>query len=114
MCRIEAEGSIVNLGVEKLNAMRQSDQPFAVLDVREDWEREICAFEGSLNISLTKLAESIPLLPTDRPLVVMCHHGVRSLQAVHWLRLQGFENAVNLDGGIDAWARQIDQRVRVY
>ncbi len=104
----------MHLGVEQLYAMQQSDVPFAVLDVRENWEREICAFEGSLNISLTKLAESIPLLPKDRPLVVMCHHGMRSLQAVQWLRLQGFDNAVNLDGGIDAWARQIDQSVRVY
>ena len=104
----------MHLGVEQFDAMRQSDVPFAVLDVREDWEREICAFEGSLNISLTKLAESIPLLPTERPLVVMCHHGIRSLQAVLWLRQQGFDNAVNLDGGIDAWARQIDQGVRVY
>ena len=104
----------MQIDVQEFCAMRRSAKPHAVLDVREDWEREICSFEGSLNISLTKLVESIALLPTDRPVVVMCHHGIRSLHAVEWLRGQGFDNAVNLDGGIDAWARQIDQRVAVY
>jgi len=104
----------MRLDVQELHAMQQADAPHTVLDVREDWEREICAFEGSLNISLTKLGESIPLLPTDRPIVVMCHHGIRSMHAVQWLRTQGFDNALNLDGGIDAWARQVDHRVAVY
>jgi len=104
----------VRLDVQELHAMRQAATSHTLLDVREDWEREICSFEGSLNISLTKLVESIALLPTDRPVVVMCHHGIRSMHAVQWLSAQGFDNAVNLDGGIDAWARRIDQSVAVY
>jgi rhodanese-related sulfurtransferase len=53
-------------------------------------------------------------LPQDKPLVVVCHHGMRSMQAVMWLRSQGFQNAVNLRGGIDAWARQIEPRMATY
>ena len=109
-----SENGIVRLDVQEFHAMRQSAVLHAVLDVREDWEREICVLEGSFNISLTKLPECVPLLPTDRPVVVLCHHGVRSMHAVEWLRAQGFDNMLNLDGGIDAWARQIDQTMAVY
>ena len=53
-------------------------------------------------------------LPTKEPLVVMCHHGARSQTVVDFLRSAGFDNAVNLDGGIDAWACEIDQSMRRY
>lgn len=104
----------MQVDVRAFQEMRQSAEPHAVLDVREDWEREICRLEGSLNVSLTKLPEYIPDIPKDKPLVVMCHHGMRSWHAVMWLRSQGFNNAVNLDGGIDAWARQIDTTMATY
>ena len=48
------------------------------------------------------------------PNVVICHHGARSQMVVDFLRNAGFDNAVNLDGGIDAWACEIDQSMRRY
>jgi len=53
-------------------------------------------------------------LPTNQPLVVICHHGARSQMVVDFLRNAGFDNAVNLDGGIDAWACEVDQSMRRY
>jgi rhodanese-related sulfurtransferase len=50
----------------------------------------------------------------DVPLVVICHHGVRSFHATLWLRQHGFENALNLAGGIDAWASEIDTSMQRY
>jgi rhodanese-related sulfurtransferase len=60
------------------------------------------------------LPAAVDSLPDDRDLVVLCHHGVRSALAVRWLRDQGFDRAVNLEGGIDAWARRIAPDMRRY
>lgn len=97
-----------------LAAWRQSAAPHSVLDVREPWETDICQIDGSLLLPLGTLPQSLDRLPQDKPLVVVCHHGMRSMQAVMWLRSQGFENAVNLRGGIDAWARQFEPRMATY
>jgi rhodanese-related sulfurtransferase len=52
-------------------------------------------------------------LPKDLPLVVMCHHGMRSAHSVHHLREADFD-ALNLAGGIDAWSREVDALVPLY
>lgn len=86
----------------------------SVLDVRDPWELEICRLPDSIDIPLALLPDRLATLPRDRMLVVLCHHGMRSRQASHWLRANGIDNAVNLAGGIDAWARQIDPSMRTY
>jgi rhodanese-related sulfurtransferase len=97
-----------------LDKIRQSEQAVTVLDVREPWEYAICAIPGSINVPLSTLPQNLNRLPADGPLVVLCHHGMRSMQAVAWLRQNGFENAINLQGGIDAWARQVDTSMATY
>jgi rhodanese-related sulfurtransferase len=82
--------------------------------VREPWEWAICALEGSILVPLGRLPAHVDELPRDRPLVVICHHGIRSAHAVTWLRAQGFDKAVNLTGGIDAWSRRINPTMRRY
>ena len=100
--------------VEALRRLRSSGQAVTVLDVREGWEREICRLDGSLDIPLAILPAHVDKLPRQGMLVVMCHHGARSGQAAAWLRAQGFSNAVNLNGGIDAWAARIDRGMGTY
>ena len=100
--------------VQELDSWRQAGQRIVVLDVREPWEIEICSLAGAVSIPLQSLPSRVGEVPADRPVVVLCHHGMRSLQAVAWLRRAGFENAVNLAGGIDAWARQIEPSMGVY
>ncbi len=90
------------------------DQALAVLDVREPWEVEICRLPDSINIPLALLPGQLGTLPRHGTLVVLCHHGMRSEQAAHWLRANGVANAVNLTGGIDAWARLVDPSMRIY
>ena len=85
-----------------------------VLDVREPWEFEICRIGDSRNIPLATLQQRLAELADDRPLVVVCHHGMRSLQAAAWLRNNGFDNAVNLAGGVDAWARVVEPGMATY
>ena len=107
-------GSPLEISVVELDRLRRGGAAHAVLDVREPWETSICSIDGSLNIPLTMIPQSLERIPRDRPLVVMCHHGGRSARAVEWLRQNGFESASNLTGGIDAWARQVDTKMATY
>jgi rhodanese-related sulfurtransferase len=102
------------ISVRELEQLRRAAQAHTVLDVREMPELEICRLEGALHIPMGDVPARLDELPRDRPLVVMCHHGVRSRMIVGWLRQAAFTNALNLEGGIDAWARQIDVRLARY
>lgn len=93
--------------------MRRDGEPFGLLDVREAWELDICRIEGSLHIPMGELPGRLNELPAEPPLVVLCHHGMRSMQVTQWLRQSGFA-AVNLGGGIDAWARNVDPTLSLY
>ena len=86
-----------------------------LLDVREPWEVETASLPGTRNIPMG----DVPMranqeLDPDAHIVVVCHHGVRSLNVTHWLRQQGFERAQSMRGGIDRWARTVDPKVPVY
>ncbi|WP_225889923.1 rhodanese-like domain-containing protein [Indioceanicola profundi] len=102
------------IDAETVAAMQQAGNPPALLDVREDWEVELCSIEGSIYIPLDQLPARLGELPTEEPLVVLCHHGMRSAHAVAWLRRNGFDRASNLSGGIDYWARHVDPTMKVY
>ncbi|MCU0986098.1 MAG: rhodanese-like domain-containing protein [Acetobacteraceae bacterium] len=97
-----------------LAAWRQDGLAHAVLDVREPWEVEIAALEGALLVPMGEVPARLGELPADRPLVVLCHHGGRSMRVTAWLRSRGLANAVNLGGGIDAWSREVDPAVPTY
>lgn len=99
---------------ERLQVLRGNGEAVAVLDVREPWEVAICALDGSLRIPMRQVPSRIGELPTDRMLVVLCHHGMRSAQVTAWLRARGFERAINLTGGIAAWAQRVDPSMRRY
>jgi rhodanese-related sulfurtransferase len=102
------------IDVEDLHRRRGAGEAIALLDIREAWEQALARFEDSIDLPLETLPQRAAELPRDRPLVVICHHGMRSARATQWLRANGFENAVNLEGGIDAWARRIDPAMRTY
>jgi rhodanese-related sulfurtransferase len=100
---------------EELKALRDSEDGITVLDVREPWEYEVTKIAGSRNIAMGDIPARFnqELDPEDH-IVVVCHHGVRSMNVTAWLRQQGFEKVQSLQGGIDRWARQIDPSVAVY
>ncbi len=100
--------------VEELDRRRQAGDDLFLLDVRETWEHDLCAIDGSALIPMHSVPGRVAELPTDRDIVVVCHHGGRSAQVTMWLRSQGFDRAINLDGGVDSWARRIDPNMKVY
>jgi rhodanese-related sulfurtransferase len=102
------------ISVRELADMRSAGKALTVLDVREARELDVCRLEGSLHIPMAEVSAHTDDLPTDQLLVVICHHGARSQMVVDFLRGAGFDNAVNLDGGIDAWACDVDQSMPRY
>lgn len=85
-----------------------------ILDVREPWEREVCALPGSAHIPMRQVPERLAELDREAELVVVCHHGIRSQQVANYLDRQGFGRVYNLRGGLDAWAREIDPGMATY
>lgn len=107
-------GDQADLDVGQLSALMETGAPITILDVREPWERDICALPNSLAIPMALLPSQTEALPRDGLLVVVCHHGIRSAHAAAWLRRIGLSHAVNLTGGLDAWAVSIDPEMRRY
>ncbi len=107
-------GEALEIDVATLAAWREAGRPHAVLDVREPWEVALAPFTGALAVPMGELPGRLAELPRDAPLVVLCHHGGRSLRVTYWLKAQGLSAAVNLRGGIDAWSSEIDATVPVY
>ena len=101
------------ISVRELADMRSAGKKHMVLDVREARELDVCSLEA-VDIPMSEVAAQTDNLPTDQLLVVICHHGVRSQMVVDFLRTAGFDNAVNLDGGIDAWACDVDPSMPRY
>ncbi len=94
--------------------------PLRLIDVREPAEHAICRIEGARLIPMRSIPEHLNELDnelndeTAPPIVVFCHHGVRSLSVVDWLRARGIFNCRSMSGGIDLWSRQIDASVPRY
>ena len=91
-----------------------SRPPPQLLDVREFWEFEHCHLADSLHIPMAALPLRVDELDTARDLVVICHHGARSLQSAIFLEHHGFTAVHNLTGGIHAWAANIDPAMPRY
>jgi rhodanese-related sulfurtransferase len=86
-----------------------------LVDVREPWEFAKTSIEGSLLIPMGEVpGRANAELDPDERLLVLCHHGVRSMNVAVWMRNQGFEQAQSVRGGIDAWSREVDPHLPRY
>lgn len=83
------------------------------LDVREDWERDICAINGDVHIPMGQLTSKHNELPKEKTIIIYCHTGNRSLRAALFLKQLGF-NAVSMKGGIEEWALKTDETMERY
>jgi adenylyltransferase/sulfurtransferase len=111
-----------NLTARELAEWIAADRPFTLLDVREAYEFRHAAIPDPrvrlvplsrlANLGLSELPEE--LTDRQRPVVVLCHLGMRSAQVAHWLQAQGWQQVYNLSGGIDAYAYEIDPTIRRY
>ena len=100
--------------VEELKKKLDAGERPILLDVREPWEFSICKIEGSINISMSNHEKLINELNADDEIIAICHHGMRSFQVCEFLEENDFKNVLNLDGGIDSWAKTIDKNMVQY
>lgn len=101
----------------RATADRLRDDPEAVLiDCREPEEHAIARVEGALLVPMRDIPARLPELGefAERPVMVLCHHGRRSLHVTVFLREQGFEDVRSVAGGIDLWSRAVDPTVPRY
>lgn len=113
-------------------SMKESEYPFEItvqaaheilnrnlddtilIDVREPHELAICRIETAQHIPMRQVPENLTELPKDKHLLILCHHGGRSRRVTEYLRSQGLDKVTNINGGIDGWAREIDQELTRY
>ncbi len=112
---------IPQLDATSLAAARTAGRSIIMLDVREPWEFETARIEGSINVPMSKLSMSVSDVlamkseaGADADMVVICHHGVRSMACAQYLAGQGVQGLLNLRGGIDAWSSAVDPSVPRY
>ena len=106
--------SVNILSVEQLQQWREENKPLVLLDVREDNEVAFANISGHTHIPMNLVPLRQNELPDGLPIVVYCHHGMRSMQVAMFLEHAGFEEIYNLSGGIEAWSTQIDPQVPRY
>jgi rhodanese-related sulfurtransferase len=105
----------LELTVAQAKQLLSEPTPPVLLDVREQWEYDTAHIAGSTLIPMNEVpARAFKELDEEAPILVLCHHGMRSLSVTAWLRQQGFDQAQSISGGIDAWSRTIDPTVPRY
>lgn len=92
-------------------------EALVLIDVREPLEHQICRIDGAHLIPMNSIPAALGQLESRADagtLIVFCHHGMRSLSVVNWLRQQGVEACQSMSGGIHQWSLEIDPRVPTY
>ena len=113
-CGASDQGAIPEMSPHELKRRMDAGEPFELIDVREPFEYEIARIDGATLIPLGEITDRLDELSDEQPIVVHCHSGKRSAQAVGLLQQHGFTKVYNLEGGIDAWSDQIDPNVPKY
>lgn len=104
----------LQISTKEVSERLARDEKLLLVDVRERWEYDLCKIPGAKLIPLGTLPANLnTLLDTDE-VICYCHHGMRSLDAVVWLRQQGVERAKSMAGGIERWSVDVDPQVPRY
>ena len=111
-CGVAAD--VPAISVQELKRKLEAREPIQLIDVREPFENEIARIDNARLIPLGELPDRLRELDRENYMVVHCHTGKRSAQAVQLLRGAGFRNVFNLEGGIDRWSDEIDPTVQKY
>ena len=115
--KILSESLPFEITPQQVQQRLQAGEKLCLIDVREIMEFQTARIEGASLVPMGTVPSRLGELEAQAestPLVVICHHGMRSLNVVNWLRQQGVEQCTSLAGGIDLWSREIDPNVPRY
>ena len=101
------------INVQELKNLFDNGEDFILLDVREDAEFEVARIDWSTHIPMSVLIGRLDEINKEKKIIAMCHTGMRSMQVCMYLKNEGY-NMTNLLGGIDAWSKEIDKKVKIY
>lgn len=104
---------IKEVTVQELEKMKDENADFQLIDVRDQFEYDICNINGKL-IPLSELPNRLNELDPNKKTIVHCKGGGRSSRAVEYLQQQGFADVYNLKGGISTWWKEIDPLMNKY
>ena len=104
------------IGAQELAEKIRAGKPLQIVDVREDWEREICRIPGDVHIPMNSIPQRAAEVraPEGGEVVIYCHAGVRSMMVAGFLEQNGMPGVLSLSGGIDAWSCEVDPTVARY
>ena len=112
--RADDTDALPELSPADVAAMRARGEAFELVDVREPWEHAIARLPDAVLMPMGGFPRAAEALDPARPVVVACHHGMRSLAVADWLKANGFRRVWNLAGGIDRWSAEVDASVPRY
>ena len=104
----------IEITVMQAKELREKNPSIQFLDVREPEEVRIGYISEAIHIPLNFIPYNLEKIPKNETLIIYCHHGMRSLKAVEYLKAKGFDKAINLAGGIHEWSTKIDPTIPTY
>jgi len=108
------QAAVPTLSVQDIKARLDANESLLLLDVREPYELMVSQIRGAVNIPMSQLPARQHEIPRDRPVVVFCRAGVRSARLIAYLQAAGYTNLLNMEGGINAWSKDIDPSIPRY
>ncbi len=104
----------LEMSPQVLSQLIKQNQDLFLLDVREPYEHKICKIKEAVLLPMKQVANNLEVLPKNKKIVVLCHHGSRSRAVINYLKSQGFSSLYNLDGGIHRFALEVDSNLDTY
>jgi rhodanese-related sulfurtransferase len=104
----------MQISAQEVNERIARGEKLMLVDVREQWEYDLCNIPGAKLIPLGTLPANLNALLDADEVICYCHHGIRSLDAAVWLRQQGVESAKSMAGGIERWSVEVDPQMPRY
>ena len=102
---------VVDITPKQLKARLDAGEAIDIIDIREPWEVAQGTLAEARPIPMDDVPEQLSDIPTDKPVVLMCHTGRRSEALAIWMETEGFENVLNLVGGIERWSAEVDPSI---
>lgn len=107
----------LEISPQEVKQKLESGASFRLVDVREPFELQLARIDGAELIPMRTIPTAFQSLQREAaqvPIVFFCHHGIRSLQVVNWLREHGVEACQSMQGGIERWSLEIDPAIPRY